>query len=734
MKNSSDHQAFTVSQEAEALFWHLFETASDSILILETQTTEIIGANPALQEFLGCRSSELCGKKFWEAAPFREVEDCEAIFRDRQRKGFVENGDLQLRTKTGRDFRCEFLPGTYRVKGREIIQCRLREDAPRQGADQALLRTEKYYRALIEQAMDIFVVINADGTSRFLSRSVERVLGWKPAELVGRNAFELLYPDDRERIQNLFYHSLTTFDKIHPGVFRIQHKDGSWRVIEFVASNLLNDPDIRGIIVNSRDITDRKRYEQELQRERTFLRTVIDAVPSLVFVKEPAGCFHLVNEATASFHGSSVEKMVGTTEEDYGFLHSAEQMPRMQQEDREVTRSRRGICSEGQVIGADGQNHWFATNKVPLVNEDGSCDKLLLVATDITERKQAEKALRESEQRFHTAFVHAAIGKALVAPDGRFLKVNRMLCRLTGYSEDELLAKKVQEFSLPEELPAEMELNEKLISGKICMCEREKCYVRKSGEIVWGQVNVSVVRDRQQKPLYFIKEIQDITERKRLEKQILEVADREQARIGQDLHDSLCQYLSGIKFRTSLIAQKLGDAALPQARDASEIETLLGQALEQARNIAHGLLPVTLGSQGLVPALEELAVSVSALYNVSCDFQSNVPVFECAVANSIHLYRIAQEAVSNAVKHGRATRVWIELAIEGNRARLTIRDNGEGLPSDYLTGKGMGIHIMRHRAGILGASFNVGKARPIGTNVTCSFRRQPPGYEKQDSS
>jgi len=214
----------------------------------------------------------------------------------------------------------------------------------------------------------------------------------------------------------------------------------------------------------------------------------------------------------------------------------------------------------------------------------------------------------------------------------------------------------------------------------------------------------------------------DITERERLEQQILEISDQERERIGQDLHDGVCQLLSGIKFKITLLEQKLQAKSTGEAKDAAGIERLLNAAIHQARNLARGLHPVDLEARGLMSALEGLAASVTSLYGTACVCQFKKPVLVHDHAMATHLYRIAQEATNNAVRHGHARKIWIRLAGGREYLRLTIQDNGCGLPPKPKRKPGMGLHLMNYRARTMGAHLEIQPGPAGGTMVKCWMR------------
>jgi PAS domain S-box-containing protein len=213
----------------------------------------------------------------------------------------------------------------------------------------------------------------------------------------------------------------------------------------------------------------------------------------------------------------------------------------------------------------------------------------------------------------------------------------------------------------------------------------------------------------------------DITERKRLEREILEISNREQQRIGHDLHDGVCQQLAGIAYRVDILADQLQEKNFSEASEAERIGGLVNDAITQTRSVARGLFPVHLEESGLVLALEDLASNATNLFKIKCDFAGvgPAPVLENGVA--AHLYYIAQEAVLNAVKHGKAAHVTLSLKHAGSHYELTIQDNGSGFEPGNGSSKGMGVRIMQYRARTIGATLDLKSGPSAGTRITCVF-------------
>jgi PAS domain S-box-containing protein len=214
----------------------------------------------------------------------------------------------------------------------------------------------------------------------------------------------------------------------------------------------------------------------------------------------------------------------------------------------------------------------------------------------------------------------------------------------------------------------------------------------------------------------------EIAERKRLEKEVLEISEEEQRRIGRELHDGLQQELVGMTFECQLLDKKLTEKSLPEADYATRMRKLLNDAIDHTRDITRMLYPIDLDSKDMSFALEQLAARVESLFRISCQFTCKKSLVVKRSEVAINIYRIVQEAVTNAIKHGKADHISISLDVDENRITLAIKDNGVGLAADYAEDKGMGLRIMKYRASMIGASLNIrAGTKGSGTLVTCSF-------------
>lgn len=261
--------------------------------------------------------------------------------------------------------------------------------------------------------------------------------------------------------------------------------------------------------------------------------------------------------------------------------------------------------------------------------------------------------------------------------------------------------------------------------------------VRTSDDGCSRQMEVNLVPDEGGGIVFFLRDISDC---RRLEREVLEIADGEQRRLGQDLHDGLGQHLAGTAYLAEILRQQLAAAGSPAAAGAAQVTALIHDAIDQTRALARNLCPGDLGPHNLRRALRSLAAGVSATCQVRCELlapsgpgaEEELPL-PGGAGGATHLYRLTQEAVGNAVRHGQARHIAISLdreaADDGRepRATLRVRDDGTGFDGraddadDDGGGPGLGLHVMRYRAHHLGGTLSIHPAPPRGTAVCCTF-------------
>lgn len=344
---------------------------------------------------------------------------------------------------------------------------------------------------------------------------------------------------------------------------------------------------------------------------------------------------------------------------------------------------------------------------------------------------EAIAALRESEARLRAVFSTAVEGILTIDDRGRIDSVNPAAERMFGWTVTELIGRNVSTL-MPEPYRAEHDgyLANYLSTGqrRVIGVGREVFGQRKDGSLF--PIDLSVGEFSVGGRKLFTGIVRDITERRRLQSEVLRIGELAQQRIGRDLHDDLCQQLAGIEFLSQTLASRLQEAGRPESLAAEEIAKLIRSAVSYTRDLSHGMSPMRPEPDGLFTALEELAARTAHHFNVQVEFRPANPVAVQDAEIATHLYRIAQEAISNAIRHGRATRIEIGLAAVGERVQLAIRDNGRGLPRVPTRKKGMGLRIMQYRAGIIGGSLVIQNEPTGGTTVGCSVHLHRPTQAK----
>ena len=302
---------------------------------------------------------------------------------------------------------------------------------------------------------------------------------------------------------------------------------------------------------------------------------------------------------------------------------------------------------------------------------------------------------------------------------GRITSVNQAGETLLRRGRGEVLSKHILDFVADEQQPAAQQWLEQVVEGTATPTV-EWDFIASAGHRVRLEISTRLI-EQAGKVVEVEGTARDITERKRLEREILEISNREQRRIGHDLHDGVCQQLAGIALMTASLADKLQEKGVPESVQTERISGLINKAIYQTRGVARGLFPVRLEENGLASALEELAANSNDLFKINCQFSCvEAPA---AVDNEValHLYYIVLEAVANACKHSTARNVFITLESARDRHSLSVRDDGRGFSTSGKAPAGMGIRIMQYRARVIGATLTVQSATGSGTHLTCLF-------------
>ncbi len=556
----------------------------------------------------------------------------------------------------------------------------------------------------------------------FVNQAMCRITGYAMEELIGQTP-RILQGNDTNR---------ATLDRIKSELadnrsclveLKNHRKDGTAYDAELFITPLINAEGRRTNFVSiHRDITERKEADRALlHREREF-RALADNVPALFAYIGKDLRYRFVNKAYQGMLQPPVDDIVGQHVKDIVGPEAWEIIrPRIEAALRGET-----VKFEVQLPVSRGQPRWFNATYVP--NYDGTeLDGIFVLVLEITERKEAEQLLRESEEKVRAIVKTATDAIITIGEDGVIRAANPATKKMFGYSVDETLGHNVN-ILMPSPFREEHDgyIASYLKTGvaKIIGIGRELTGRRKDGTTF--PIDVAVSRHYDQNEWLFTGVIRDISERMQLQRDVLHIAEDEQRRIGQDLHDSVQQELAGLGMLAQTLLDNLANASsgLDErgTRQTSELVTKIVNGIastqQEVQTISRGLVPLRLDSQGLMDALHELAARTDGLEGVSCAFKCEEPVEIEDGVTATHLYRIAQEAITNSLKHGRPEHILIALETDDGRPMLQVADDGTGFDSTQDNG-GMGLKTMLYRASLIGASVSLKPVDAGGTLVTC---------------
>jgi PAS domain S-box-containing protein len=366
-----------------------------------------------------------------------------------------------------------------------------------------------------------------------------------------------------------------------------------------------------------------------------------------------------------------------------------------------------------RIKRSNGETRWVRARAFPIKDEKGETYRVAGISEDVTEQKSAEWSLRRTEIRNRALLSAIPDLMFRVNRNGVFLDYHVKDISQLQMAPEEFLGNRIWDLFPALKEPVSRAIQRALDANTLQVIEYPFLLHGMSRDF---EARFSKSGDEE-----VVVIIRDITERKRLEREILEISSREQQRIGHDLHDGLSQQLAGIALLGKVLHQRLETQSRSESADARRIVDLANDAIAQSRRLARGLSPVQLERQGLAAALEELAMGVEHLYPTSCRFRCSEEFFVDDHTVADHIYRIAQEAVNNALKHAHSKHIDIELSHHGDQLTLKVIDDGRGLPETAARGSGMGFNIMEYRARMIDASLSISGTPGKGTSVICKY-------------
>lgn len=648
--------------------------------------------------------------------------------------------------------------------------------------------------AIIKSAQHIVLVLDTDGRIVRFNPYLENLSGWLLSEVRGRDWFETFLPEkDHQRIRALFARALAE-RRTHGNVNVIVAKDGRELEIEWNDAPLTaSDGKVIGLVSTGEDVTERRRLERELRESHSQLQGDSAALSrlneattrlwKLLDLRE--GLTEILNATTEMMRADFgnvqlfdptrnvlvIEVQRGfkqafldyfrevSTIDDTACGRAMRSGERTLIEDvvtdpvyapyRTIAKAAgyRAVQST-PLIDANGgflgmiSTHWRVPRKLSEL-EIRHLDLYAAQAAGYIARCRAKQALRQSEKHMRALLNTAVDAIITVDEHGIICEVNPATEHIFGYAQKELIGQNIN-ILMPSPYRDD---HDSYISnylrtrkGRIIGRGRETAARRKDGTVFPIDVSVSQIDEER----LFMAIVRDISDRKELQRHVLEIAENEHLRIGQELHDSAQQSLLGLNLVAKSMAKEIGAirdlseahslSVKPEIHDRSRrlhglmgtLQTGLAQTSNEIHGIARSLFPVTLDVQGLTAALAAIAERVNTTSNIiQCTFRIDGKFLLRDKTKGLHLLRIAQEAVNNAIKHSQCNQIEMRLSSGDGRLHLEVCDNGVGFDSNEIGRKGMGMRTMKYRADMIEASLNIARAAEGGTCVYCSLTTSP---------
>ncbi len=590
--------------------------------------------------------------------------------------------------------------------------------------NQRLRESEQRYRSVVMASSSIVWSMNSGGEFVTPQVSWQRYTGQSWDQYYGWGWAVMIHPDDRQFFEQEWRRNLSS-----PAFFQIECRiwnaaSLAFHHTEFRAIPIFHDDGtVREWIGTTTDIHQRTLDREQLAQQEYEFRMLADNVPELFSYIDAQCRYVFVNRQYEIVHNKPRDQIIGLTVAE---LIGEEVFERSIREPMQRALAGERVTIENR-IHCDAGERWMSAALIPDQNEDAPIQGVFVLIRDVTERRNSEEALRINEERLSLAL--RATNDAIWDCDLLTGKVwwNEVYTGQFGRPSEANIGRGWwQERLHPDD-------RERVLSSLDAFAAGAGESSRWTAEYQFRRTDGSyaIVRDRallagnqNGKPTRMLGAMIDISEQRALEKKVLDIAADESRRIGNDLHDGIGQELTGLAMMADTLVTTLMRKEMPEASLAKKIETAARRTLQEARKLARGMNPVDVDAHGLMSALSEMCGRMREWYDVDCEFECQTPVLLRDNQSATQLFRIAQEAATNAVKHGKARRIRVRLQLAGDQPQLSVSDNGQGIDRQTDSTTGMGMRIMGYRAGIAGGDLQIHGAPGGGTEVICKLPRE----------
>lgn len=595
----------------------------------------------------------------------------------------------------------------------------VRDISERKEAERNLRQSEERFRLLVQNSSDILSVVDRDGIIRYASPAFERIRGYSPDAVVGTSIFDYLFPGDVEEAHRHF-RRITSQPGIHPP-FEVRVSDGTGAplYLEVAANNLLDDLNLKGIVVNQRDVSERKHAEERLQESEAKYRTLVEKIPVTTYIEapdagEPVHDILYVSPQIESLLGYSQEEWASIPELWMNTLHP-EDRDRVLAEKASTEKTGETFNVQYRSFARDRSLVWIHDEAVLVRDEAGNPLYWQGVMYDLTEKMEAAEQLLQSEERYRAVVEQAPVGIYLLdSEDMRILEANPAFEHMLGYADQEIVGKEVYELVALSKDEIDTALQRTLREGKRFVGERH--YRCKDSSLIIVEVSTSTIFYAGKNVICVI--VSDITQRKQMEHALQQAKEAERQQIARDLHDDVLQDLFDTLYLAQITQLKLRDKKSEWLAEVDEQVLGLRKAEKGLRAVINNLRQGDIQEQSFLNILTSVVETTrQKIPGTKIDLRvRGAASLEFPENTKIELLRIIQEAFTNARRHSGARHIRIDVLVRDNII-IEVTDDGCGFDPDTTSGR-VGLAAMRERASHLQAHLNIESAPGSGTKVT----------------
>ena len=573
----------------------------------------------------------------------------------------------------------------------------------RKEAELKVAKSEIRFRSLVQNGSDLIGILDNRGYYLYSSPAVNRILGYEPEFMIGKNSFSFIHPDDISYIKNHLSKKEPN-NHLSSFAFRFKNAQGEWRWLESKVTDMSNDPEVMGYIFNSRDITERKTAEAEIHKLSIIARETVNAV----IITDPEGKIVWINEAFTKITEYEPGEVYGKKPGDLlqGEETSQAVVRFMRQEIKKIKAFECDIINYSKT----GRKYWLHIQCQPQFDENGKLKNFFALQTDITKEKEAEVILMASEERYRYLFNNNPASIIIWDIETfEILEINETAVAMYGYCRKAFLAKTVLDLRLPEyhgklkQFAAQARKKSDFISVNTWK------HINKSGEGMY--MNIASHRIEFKGRPVILSLATNITEKvilenelenERLEKQkeitdaVISAQEQERQELGAELHDNINQILAGSLLYLGLAKKELHI----EHPWLTETDNLISTAIDEIRKLSHSLIPPSLNESELVDALSNLMETTRKSSKLIISLQA-YGFDESSLPDKLKLsiYRIVQEQFNNILKHAGAGKVIVRLTQDNEKTLLLIKDDGAGFDTSQKS-RGVGLMNIKTRASL----------------------------------